>query len=318
MNRSSGLIMIEVYQSAGRAKDKSPGNFQSYPLREREFIVSIVTQCTHCGKKLKAPEAHIGQSAKCPACHKPFPVKPVAQSSSGKSAGTAAGVAAASGPQATVTQPAAAPASSATWRMKTNDGNEYGPVTREELDGWLAEGRLDVECQVLCEGWEQWKWADEVFPKISGPSENDAAVGFSLGGGLSNSVESANDGAGGIVVKPEPVSVKASAPINRPPDYFWLKFMGYVYTVLGLGIMGLCAVSLIISLVSLGVGVAKDASRGGDDLPVLIFAGPVFMLVIHGIIFLQGAIVLAGGQALFAFRDIAQNSWRTVSHLARR
>jgi len=53
------------------------------------------------------------------------------------------------------------------WYLQTEDGEQFGPISREELDEWVAEGRVDTECQVLREGWDQWQWAEEVFPELS-------------------------------------------------------------------------------------------------------------------------------------------------------
>src|SRR5262245_49846997 len=59
------------------------------------------------------------------------------------------------------------------WHLKTADGEEYGPVSREELDGWLEEGRITAECQLLSGGEEQWRWATEVFPELDQPKGPD-------------------------------------------------------------------------------------------------------------------------------------------------
>jgi hypothetical protein len=50
--------------------------------------------------------------------------------------------------------------------MRTPDGRQYGPVSRLELDAWFGEGRIDADCQILCEGWNQWKWASDVYPQL--------------------------------------------------------------------------------------------------------------------------------------------------------
>jgi hypothetical protein len=54
----------------------------------------------------------------------------------------------------------------ATWYMRTPDEEQYGPVKRQDLDQWVGEGRVDSECQILCDGWEQWKWASDVYPQL--------------------------------------------------------------------------------------------------------------------------------------------------------
>ncbi len=58
-------------------------------------------------------------------------------------------------------------AEKAEWHMMTDEGEEFGPITKSELDSWVQEGRVDAKCQVLKDGWEQWKWADDVYPQLA-------------------------------------------------------------------------------------------------------------------------------------------------------
>lgn len=62
------------------------------------------------------------------------------------------------------------------WFVKTGTGDEYGPVTKAELDTWLTEDRLDDDCQLLQEGWEQWKWASDVYPSLAGTSSQQVST----------------------------------------------------------------------------------------------------------------------------------------------
>jgi hypothetical protein len=57
------------------------------------------------------------------------------------------------------------------WHIQTEDGAEFGPVTRSELDKWHADGRINLDCQILCEGWTEWKWAEEVFAELAEMAE---------------------------------------------------------------------------------------------------------------------------------------------------
>jgi len=50
--------------------------------------------------------------------------------------------------------------------MKSEEGADYGPVTRAELDAWHAEGRVTADCQLLREGSEQWQWASDVYSDL--------------------------------------------------------------------------------------------------------------------------------------------------------
>ncbi len=62
------------------------------------------------------------------------------------------------------------PPADRSWYMRTPDDQQYGPIQRHELDQWVGEGRVDSDCQILCEGWEQWKWANDVYPQLVGAS----------------------------------------------------------------------------------------------------------------------------------------------------
>lgn len=37
------------------------------------------------------------------------------------------------------------------------DGREYGPVTADQVQSWIAEGRVNAQTNVLAEGAAQWK-----------------------------------------------------------------------------------------------------------------------------------------------------------------
>jgi len=55
------------------------------------------------------------------------------------------------------------------------DGQEYGPVTNDQLRQWIAEGRASSETKVRPEGATEWKALAE-FPEFH------AALGISAGG----------------------------------------------------------------------------------------------------------------------------------------
>jgi hypothetical protein len=50
--------------------------------------------------------------------------------------------------------------------MKSPDGTIYGPVPREDLDRWLAEGRITAQSQLVRDGSDQWQWAADVYPQL--------------------------------------------------------------------------------------------------------------------------------------------------------
>ncbi len=89
--------------------------------------------------------------------------------------------------QAVATREAADAGQPDRWFVKLDSGDEYGPVTKAELDSWVTEERLDEECQVLRKGWDQWKWASDVYPELengSSPASESAEPesNFQFGG----------------------------------------------------------------------------------------------------------------------------------------
>ena len=63
------------------------------------------------------------------------------------------------------------------WYMKAEDGEDYGPVPKAELDQWRDEGRITADCHVLQDGAEQWQWASDVYPELEAEEAEPAAAG---------------------------------------------------------------------------------------------------------------------------------------------
>jgi len=55
----------------------------------------------------------------------------------------------------------------ARWLVRTENGKIYGPVSRQELDQWVCEGRVHAHCRIAAEGEEEWIWASEMFPELA-------------------------------------------------------------------------------------------------------------------------------------------------------
>jgi phage FluMu protein Com len=105
--------------------------------------MAIDITCTQCKKLLRLNEKLAGKRIKCPSCQTVLQVPAASSASSPK-------------------QPAEL------WHLKTEDEQYHGPMARPELDRWVAEGRLTMNCQVLRDGADQWQWADEVYPQLAG------------------------------------------------------------------------------------------------------------------------------------------------------
>lgn len=52
------------------------------------------------------------------------------------------------------------------WRMRTPEGQVYGPVPRAELDAWFTQGRLSQDCQLMDEQ-GNWQSAAMLYPQLA-------------------------------------------------------------------------------------------------------------------------------------------------------
>ena len=114
----------------------------------------IETICQGCAKKLRVPDEYAGNQARCPACGTIYTVP----------GGEASFPAAHRAEQAA--QPPTAPTSPDTWRLKTSDGAEYGPVLRVDLEAWVAEGRVPPDA-LISQGSQSWRSATDYFPHLA-------------------------------------------------------------------------------------------------------------------------------------------------------
>jgi hypothetical protein len=110
----------------------------------------IDTLCSGCGKRLRVAGEHAGKKARCPHCQLVYTVPP---QNTVSSAGYEMSI------------PAAPTGES--WQVKSPDGLVYGPVSKEELDGWRDAGRISHRSQLLPTGGQQWLWATEVYPELT-------------------------------------------------------------------------------------------------------------------------------------------------------
>jgi hypothetical protein len=132
--------------------------------------------CSGCQHRLRVGDDAIGKRVRCPQCNEiqyvPVEERPAATQQS-------------IGQQPTGQQPAgSASFSPETWRMRDQRGNEYGPVSRTELNQWVAEGRVTSDSQLLCSLTGHWTWAGDVYPAIRNSMGNQNSLG-SLGYGRS-------------------------------------------------------------------------------------------------------------------------------------
>ncbi|HUE71204.1 MAG TPA: hypothetical protein VMP01_09995 [Pirellulaceae bacterium] len=106
--------------------------------------------CPNCFQSLVLPYTEAGLKINCPNCRAPITI----------SAAHAEAV-----PKPKPAEPKR-PAPADLWFFKAEDGSDYGPVNKQTLDQWFAEGRVSADCQILHVGDEQWHWANDLFPEL--------------------------------------------------------------------------------------------------------------------------------------------------------
>jgi len=63
------------------------------------------------------------------------------------------------------------------WYLRTPDGQQYGPVSKQQLDQWVAEGRVGNDCWVWRAGWADWQGAGSVYGQLGHPLAAAAGSG---------------------------------------------------------------------------------------------------------------------------------------------
>ena len=59
------------------------------------------------------------------------------------------------------------------WFVQTYVGDQFGPLTKEELDDWVTQGRLTGDCHVFQEGWPEWREGRTVYPELEFVAADD-------------------------------------------------------------------------------------------------------------------------------------------------
>lgn len=111
--------------------------------------MSRATKCPKCSRTMRVPD-HMSGTVKCayPDCRAQYqPNQVVLEEPKPQS-----------------------PLTPGNWYLLSSDRRQFGPMTKELLDTWLQEGRVDQDCQVFCEGWSQWRQAGTVFALPMAPT----------------------------------------------------------------------------------------------------------------------------------------------------
>jgi hypothetical protein len=105
----------------------------------------IETDCPGCSRRLRVADDAAGGKARCPVCNTIYSVP-------GDDHGSAP-------------PPGPAP-DAARWKMRTPEGRSYGPVTRQELDRWVSEGRVTADCLIQDGESQSWRNAEVLYPVL--------------------------------------------------------------------------------------------------------------------------------------------------------
>jgi hypothetical protein len=136
--------------------------------------MSIEFPCPGCQKTLRVADEHAGKQARCPQCQTIASVPSAVQDGGLGGLGGSA-------PTSAFSQPAApAPTTAAgdqggQWRLRIDDGREFGPVDRKELDQWMSEGRVTPTSQLRREGESTWRPATEIYPALAAVASGGTA-----------------------------------------------------------------------------------------------------------------------------------------------
>ena len=234
----------------------------------------VEVKCDSCNKRFRVPDKYAGKRVKCPGCKGAIDVPGAAPSGAKPSS---------SAKPAGKTTPAEEPQ----WYLQAEDGEQYGPVSRQELDGWVAEGRIDASCQLLRDGWEQWKWAEDVFPQVghAGVEAGQAAAEENPFAGIGDSGPQqdinpfaspreapaeravATDSGGDGVISPQMIQALA----QTRPWVLFLSILGFILSgLVALGSLGGAAASLMMGIA--GVAVFLSALVTGAAAALYFFA----------------------------------------------
>ena len=130
--------------------------------------------CTNCGRHLRIPDIALGKKGRCPHCNKVCLLRGVIPVSNHVSIDTTSALHASdSAKNPATSEPVSIPrgtpvsASVDQWYLHSHDGKQYGPVTKSELNGWVAQGLLTSECQLWRDGWSAWRPATKIYPELS-------------------------------------------------------------------------------------------------------------------------------------------------------
>ena len=169
--------------------------------------MTIEFACHSCGSTLRVDEVHLGKQARCPNCST---VQLVQRQDSNEAEQKPASLSGTGDPgqndpyeqtdphqqigsdvdgrigSSAATSANAAGDSANGWRVRTPDGQVFGPASQTEVEKWVQEGRINEQCLVQKPGEQIWQSATiaiDRFQQLSPKNLDFSTVAAGSGGG---------------------------------------------------------------------------------------------------------------------------------------
>lgn len=155
-----------------------------------------------------------------------------------------------------------------TYKIIATDGKEYGPVNLEQLQGWINEGRIASDTQVLRSDINEWR-----------PASSFTEISVMMAGGSSTpALPSSTSASSGADVSPELFELEKRVK-SGGSWYYWVAALSLVNSVMAFSgggggfVIGLSVTQFMDAMLSADGGVMK-----GVGLALGVLAAGVFAL----------------------------------------
>jgi len=155
-----------------------------------------------------------------------------------------------------------------TYKIIATDGKEYGPVNLEQLQGWINEGRIASDTQLLRSDINEWRPASS-FAEISLMMASDSST---------PALPSSTSASSGADVSPELFELEKRVK-SGGSWYYWVAALSLVNSVMAFSgggggfVIGLSVTQFVEAMLSADGGVMK-----GVGLALGVLAAGVFAL----------------------------------------
>ncbi len=213
--------------------------------------MAVEVSCPGCSRRLSLPQTAPDQQIKCPSCGRVFTqaeINPFSPLPSG-----------AGFPQPPIPPPAA----TEMWYVQTPDGQQFGPVSKWELDQWAMQGRLRADFELMRAGGTSIvRKAVQFYPALaSGPNSSYPTTSYGSPSSASRPGEQINN----------PYASPNSPNFMPQSGPYLAAHRGGLILALGLLSFVLCLFCLIAGLASgiaawvMGVSDLKQMRNGRMD-----------------------------------------------------